>query len=486
MRIITLHRATLKELLATLLFSLIGFTFVFLFVVSFQYLRKGLPGEYLLAFLPHLVAPILVVTMAVGCLFATTLTYSRQASDQEIQAAQWSGVRLHTLAAPALLMGALGSLACVLLNDQVVPHSNARIRALKEKASRELPILLAALNEPVFATPTQKMYISGVNGNVFSGLVVMETTNSVTTRILNAREAHIRFDDKARKTVEFDLADGSLEIFDPGPPPRVTEQAVFERYPLRIQFDAQIEVWQDWEAATRREIQEALRRRLAGGGVGTGDASYQIGSRRLYLGGYRKNRVTDVILYETLEDGSHRAVRAPEGTLRIDLENRLLLLKLGPGRLQALSDMTESRQVLSETPFDAWETSLPLEAGRLGLPGDLTPSTAEVEKILKDRVLEAQQVWHEAKVELQERMSTAMAPLCFTAIGVPLGIWLRHGNRLVSFGASLLVVFCLYFPAFVAGKQLSLTERIPAAVGLWLPNVAMILAGLAFTTRVRR
>ncbi len=452
--------------------------------MAFELLRKGVPGEYLLASLPCLLPRIAVVTLTMGCLFATTLTYSRHASDQEIQAAQWSGVRLGTLAAPALLVGACVSLACVVLNDQVVPAANARLRRLKEQAARELPLLLAAVSEPTFATPTQKMYISGVRDNIFAGIVVMETTNSVTTRILNAREAIVHFD-REQKFMQFDLIDGSVDIFDPGPPPGMIQHAVFERYPLRIAFDSSIEIWKDWTSATREEIRQALRHRLAGGSVAIGTPSYQVGERMLYLGDYEDDAATDVTLLETLPDGTCRALKAPRAEITIDLEKGRLALRLGPGREQQLDGLVEPRRVLSETPFASMDMDLPLDPGRLGLESTLRPTSEQVRAILRTRVLTSQRLWYEAKVELQERMSTALAPLCFVAIGVPLGVWLRHGNRLVSFGASLLVVFVLYVPALMAGKQMSLDGLIPAPVGLWLPNALMVTAGLVFGKLIR-
>ena len=61
----------------------------------------------------------------------------------------------------------------------------------------------------------------------------------------------------------------------------------------------------------------------------------------------------------------------------------------------------------------------------------------------------------------------------------------EQGNRLVSFGASLLVVFCVYYPAMVAGKELSLSGRLPVGVGLWMPDLLMLGTG-AFLVRALR
>ncbi len=476
MRFLLLHRMILRELVLSFLLSLFGFTLIAILAASFKMMREDLPAEYLWDFLPCLVPSLLVHTLPMSCLFATTLTYSRLSSDQEIQAAQWSGVRLGTCAAPALLMGAAASLACALLNDQVLPRATARFQRLQEEAARRLPLILAATAEPVFGTPTQKMYINGFHGDVFSGVTVMETKGQVTERILNAAEAEVHYD-LTSKSMTFDLRGGSLEIFDPGPPPRVTQQATFEHYPLKVAFDQEIEVWRDWKAATRREIREALRRRLSGAGVDTGDPTYTIGDRRLYLGSLREEAVEDAVLLATLADGTHHAYRSRTARLAILPEEDRLQLEMGPGTDQRLLEMIAPRKILSETPYDRHVESFPLETVALGLPAGAHPTTEGVRAVLKARVLDAQQIWYRAKVELQERMSSALAALCFVAVGVPLGVRLRHGNRLVSFGVSLLVVFCVYYPAMVAGKELSLSGRLPAGVGLWMPDLLMLGTG---------
>ena len=450
---------------------------------SFKMMREDLPAEYLWAFLPCLIPSLLVHTLPMSCLFATTLTYSRLSSDQEIQAAQWSGVRLGTLAAPALLLGAGASLACAVLNDQVLPRATARFQYLQEEAARRLPLILAATSEPVFGTPTQKMYISGFHGDVFSGVTVMETQNSVTVQVLNAAEAEVRYD-PASRSMTFDLRNGSLVIFDPAHPLGFQE-ITFEQKDLHVAYDAEISVWKDWKAATRREIRQALLHRLSGGSVDQGDPTYSVGGRRLYIGGLKGDEgedAEDLVLFEELQDRTYHAYRSRTGRMSILPEENLLRLEMGPGVHQHLEGMVRPLRILTEEPFGGYAEDLPLESGALGLkPGD-HPTTAGVRAVLRARVQDAQQIWYRAKVELQERMAGALTALCFVMVGVPLGVRLRHGNRLVSFGASLLVVFCLYYPAMVAGKELSLTGRLPAAVGLWMPDLLMVGTG-AFLVR---
>ena len=483
MRLLILHRTIARELLETLVFSTFGFTIVSILGMGFEYLQKGLPAPYLPSILSCLLAPIAVNALPMGCLCATTLTYSRLSAQQEIQAAQWSGVRLWTCAAPAILLGALASLACAVLNDRAVPASFARMRRIQENAAKELPLILAATSQPTYETPTQKIYIQSFEGNAFTGVTVMETTNSVTTRILNAREATVQYDAE-HKAMQFQLVHGSLEDFDPGPPPRVTWEAEFDGYPFQIDFDKALESRSDWKDASLQEIREALRQRVAGNFSGSNEPAYASATQVLRMASYQDDRGTDVVLEESLPDGNARVHKSPEATIRIDAEKNFLAVAMSGGRMQTI--VPNTKQVLDDAPFQEYACILPLDPDRLGLDPSHGPTSEAVRNFLKERVADSQRVWYKAKVELQERMSLAVAALCFTLVGVPLGIWLKHGNRLVSFGVSLLVVLCLYVPALAAGKSLSLSGRIPAWTGLWLPNVVMALAGLAFFRRVQK
>ncbi len=206
----------------------------------------------------------------------------------------------------------------------------------------------------------------------------------------------------------------------------------------------------------------------------------------LYLGGMKnEEEVEDPVLLVDLPDGTHHAYRSRTGRISILPEEDRIHLEMGPGVHQHLLELARPLKVVSEEPFERHEEDLALEASALGLQAGAHPTTTLIREALKARVRDAQQIWSQAKVELQERMSGALAALCFVTVGVPLGVRLRHGNRLVSFGASLLVIFCVYYPAMVAGKALSLSGTLPVPVGLWMPDLLMVAAG-AFLVRALR
>ncbi len=85
-------------------------------------------------------------------------------------------------------------------------------------------------------------------------------------------------------------------------------------------------------------------------------------------------------------------------------------------------------------------------------------------------------------VELQRKLSIPFACLVFAALGVPLGI---HPSRAVhsrGFTLSLALIF-VYYLLLTLGENLGSRGVLPAAVGLWIPNV--LLSALAAVLIVR-
>ncbi|MBN1628443.1 MAG: LptF/LptG family permease, partial [Thermoleophilia bacterium] len=84
-----------------------------------------------------------------------------------------------------------------------------------------------------------------------------------------------------------------------------------------------------------------------------------------------------------------------------------------------------------------------------------------------------------ARIAIQSRRSLALSCLAFALLGVPLGLIARKGNKLVGFGLAVVVMFVLYYPLLVAGKNLSEEAIVQPWVGLWIPNVVVGVIGLA-------
>jgi lipopolysaccharide export system permease protein len=83
---------------------------------------------------------------------------------------------------------------------------------------------------------------------------------------------------------------------------------------------------------------------------------------------------------------------------------------------------------------------------------------------------------HEEEIELHRKFSIPFACVVFTLVGVPLSIPPSRAVRSRGFSMSLVLIFLYYIPLTV-GQTLADKGILPAAVGLWLPNLGFLALG---------
>jgi lipopolysaccharide export system permease protein len=87
-------------------------------------------------------------------------------------------------------------------------------------------------------------------------------------------------------------------------------------------------------------------------------------------------------------------------------------------------------------------------------------------------------------VELARRLAIPVAPVFFALLGVPLGLRRSRGAR--SWGALICVALVfLYYALLSFGSFLAREGRVPALVGLWIPNLCFATAALVACLRAR-
>ena len=77
-------------------------------------------------------------------------------------------------------------------------------------------------------------------------------------------------------------------------------------------------------------------------------------------------------------------------------------------------------------------------------------------------------------VELQKRLSIAFSAFFFLLFGAPVGLLLRRGGVGTGFIVGL-VFFALYYVLLLAGENLAESGRLSPFVGMWLPNIILVL-----------
>jgi lipopolysaccharide export LptBFGC system permease protein LptF len=89
-------------------------------------------------------------------------------------------------------------------------------------------------------------------------------------------------------------------------------------------------------------------------------------------------------------------------------------------------------------------------------------------------------------VEIYKKINMSVASLVLVLIGIPLGIKAHRSEKSIGFGISL-ILFAVYWGAFLGGIALALKKAISPALGVSLPNMVFFLLGIVlFTNTARR
>jgi lipopolysaccharide export system permease protein len=75
---------------------------------------------------------------------------------------------------------------------------------------------------------------------------------------------------------------------------------------------------------------------------------------------------------------------------------------------------------------------------------------------------------------LQKRLSLAFSAFFFLLFGAPVGLLLRRGGVGTGFIVGL-IFFALYYVLLLAGENLAESGRLSPFVGMWLPNIILVL-----------
>ncbi|MDD3906208.1 MAG: LptF/LptG family permease [Candidatus Omnitrophica bacterium] len=102
----------------------------------------------------------------------------------------------------------------------------------------------------------------------------------------------------------------------------------------------------------------------------------------------------------------------------------------------------------------------------------VTELTAEIEKLKKQGV-ETTPLY----VEIYKKVNMSIASFVLILMGIPLGIKAQRSEKSIGFGISLLL-FAIYWGAFLGGIAMALRGAINPVLGVSLPNVVFFVFGL--------
>lgn len=85
-----------------------------------------------------------------------------------------------------------------------------------------------------------------------------------------------------------------------------------------------------------------------------------------------------------------------------------------------------------------------------------------------------------AEVEYHKKFSIPFACLAFGLIGVPLGLMVKQGGRMLGFGIGLAVIV-VYYLLLQVGQNGGINGMLPPTLAMWLPNIVIGIFGIGFT-----
>src|SRR3989339_1692598 len=169
-----LQRYLVREWLRTFLPSFACFEFLMFLGFTIQLLHKGLDIIALRALIPHLFIQAAPYSIPSALLTATAMTYGRMSADHEIIAIQTSGVHIHKIITPILVIGIVFSIITLALSAEILPRSCFKIILLHERAINNVLAGSLASFQKKIDLYTYQIYIGSVEDNVNKDIVVIE------------------------------------------------------------------------------------------------------------------------------------------------------------------------------------------------------------------------------------------------------------------------------------------------------------------------
>jgi LPS export ABC transporter permease LptF/LPS export ABC transporter permease LptG len=186
-----------------------------------------------------------------------------------------------------------------------------------------------------------------------------------------------------------------------------------------------------------------------------------------------------VFLAETAGDNGSRVTLAEKAIVIAEPKQGKLELHLQGGSTHEFDRSDPDHY--SVTAFG--QSDLPVEVTDLA-PGQAREAKND-ERSLRALISDVGPNWREARVEFHKRLAFPAACFAFALIAVPIGAQPRRGGR--AAGSLIAVVLIAgYYLLLITGSGLARQGAVPPVIGLWMPNMLLVVAGLALLPRMEQ
>lgn len=462
-----------------LLFGTLVVVFIFLLQFIFKFLTdlvgKGLSYAVIGEFIFYNLAWMLVLAVPIGILFATLMAYGKLSGQNELTIVKSSGGSALRAMAPALLLGAILSVALWLFNDKVLPETNHKahvmqtdIKGFRPSAVIEAGRFINLEGNSILAREVDR------EQDILYGVSIYRKEGATTT-VVNAERAELAYD-STMTVILISLYDGEVQRINRG------ATGDFRRFTFRtytITIETRNNRFEQTDPTTFgrndrtmniAQMQEVVDSALVRRDRGIADLEEMIANRFLDrplgqtgsggAGGGDRNNGGD--------GGSDTSTSAGNETNDTPVTMLDVPEEIVP---PATTSVPIGGTGVRESAIDRAISRVAVLRGDLGnLAQEAARSQKEADKYL---------------VEIYKKYAIPLACLIFVLVGAPLGILVRRGN----FGVAAVIVlgfYVIYWACLVVGEKLADRGVLSPSIAMFLGDIVIGVVGIYLITLVTR
>jgi lipopolysaccharide export system permease protein len=208
----TLHRYLTRQIVATMLMTVVVFTFVLLLGNVLKEILGMLVNRQATLMMAVqavglLIPFVLVFALPMGLLTATLLVFGRFSADQELNAVRASGVSLVALITPVLLLSAVMSLVSAWVNLEIAPKCRVAYKKLLVSVGLSQAGLLLPEKTFIKDFPGKIVYIGKIDDTYLKDVLIYNlNAEGKVDYYIRAREGRLETD-KANQVLHVQLKD---------------------------------------------------------------------------------------------------------------------------------------------------------------------------------------------------------------------------------------------------------------------------------------
>jgi lipopolysaccharide export system permease protein len=198
----------------------------------------------------------------------------------------------------------------------------------------------------------------------------------------------------------------------------------------------------------------------------------------------RGTTLHDVRIYEPQANGPTRTIIASRGEFERIPGKRGVQLKLHNGSADEWSQ--ENPLAFYKVAFSTYAMNLRSDQDDPERLGKKLKEMTFGELMQEQRKLAVQDIETlPVSLELHRKIASSFAPLVFMLFGLNFGLRLYRHERLMTY-VWVLLLFMGYYLSSVGMNAVALKGWLPAAIAMWVPNIAGCILGSALLTRTVR